>query len=367
MKKIINFMLMILMINIFVSCSRTDVANTSTVSNTTTKTEIKEVGIEVGYHQNEVAYYQTPYQPTYLFVLLKLDDGNKVDITTLATYDIDTNLIGEVTGYARYKNYSAPIRVNVEVPKVKSIRITNTDNYKIFNVGDTFDSNNITILAQYTSGFEGRILSFGLDIYNYAGILIDKNKPFETPGDYIVRVSLNYGNEVYRAEYNIIVNNNDESQFEVFTLDDNLLDIHTNYNFNEVLYTDLFYGDFLKVEVIGELNGIKNIINDEYVSAKYDGKEYNICLNITSATISTTKDSVKFTVNTDIKLEMIVNASSENTPYLSLDYLRTKDIIFEGNVGENPTLISVELSPGTYYLGHELNWLNIYEIKAIAL
>ena len=366
MKKIFILLLSLPLIFIAVGCKNSGANTATTSTETKTAEKYEAVRLEVGYRQEEVAYYNEKYIPKNLYVELVYSNGIKVDVTSACIYTIDTSKVGEVDGYATYEKFSAPIKANVVVPSIIGIQLTKYEDYKIFKKGDIYNPDNVTILALYDNGNSGRITSFDYALFYSDGSAIINGMPFEQSGMYEVVFTLLMGSKRFEASYNIEVEYEPDPNTKVFEIEDNLYDTTTNCNFNEFAFSELFTCDYADIEAKGERNGIRNEIDDSLVYETYLGKPYTSCILIDTPTISTTPDSLKFIVKTDVIIKMVVNANDTFLPYLSLNDMRTEDRKFEGEIGMELTEISVSLTPGTYYLGHGISWLRIYEITIIA-
>ena len=368
MKKIFILLLSLPLIFIAVSCKGSGGKTTSSTTCTTTKTAEKyeAVRIEVSYRQDEIAYYNETYIPKYLMVDLIYSNGIKEDVTSACTYTIDTSNVGEIDGYATYMNFSAPIKVNVVVPSIIGIQLTKTDDYTTFKIGDIYNPDNVTILALYDNGSSGRITSFDYAIFNSDGSNVLNGMPVEESGHYEVLFTLLLGNRRFEASYHVEVEYEPDPNTVELEIKDNLFDTTEDCYFNEFAFAELFATDYVDIEAKGELNGIRSEIDDLRIHESYLGKEYTSCIHIATPSLSTTMDSLKFIVKTDIKLKMVVNSNGE-LPFVSIDEIRSVNKTFEGEFGEELTEISITLEPGTYYLGHGVSWLNIYEISVTAL
>lgn len=365
MKKIM-FILSCLMLGFVVLGCQNNNSKTTTSTTSTTKA-VEEVRIEVDYRQEEIAFYNAKYEPRYLYVELIYSNGIKLDVTYECSYTLDTSKVGDVEGYVTYSKFSAPIKAKVIVPTINGIRLMKNDEYREFNIGDTYDTNNIYLIASYSDGSTGRIMSFDYGIFYADGTEIDKSKPFDKSGVYQVVFTLINSGIKYETMYDIYVNPLPEENVVTFEIEDNLLDVNTNCYFQEFMYADIFSSDYVDIAAVGEKNGIRDEIDGEIVCGVYQGREYRLCINLASPSVSSTRDSLRFDVKTDIELEMVVNTQSDDMPYLSKDALRTADVEFTGSIGKELSVIKTTLTTGTYYLGHGLSWLNIYEIKVKAI
>lgn len=148
----------------------------------------------------EVTEYQSnlAYQHSNVYVKAKYADDSVKDVTSQATFsEVSLANVGKVTVEVTYKEKKATYDVNVVENDETTISINTTKAKVIYHKGDVFSTEGLVVQVKYKNGLVETVTKYTTAITDMKNRAVDQTKPFDTTGEYKVKVTVGKASNVY--------------------------------------------------------------------------------------------------------------------------------------------------------------------------